>query len=360
MPRGVNLLLRCLVGLFILLFFGLAFLEFDARRTFQGVSKLQKKFEDMARDPEPYTMFTHNFRPGYDMLSQKIQPRPPGGYRVFVSGGSTVHTGPTSLTARVENELKRIGRPAQVYNFGVISQNSSQEVIRLVRRLIDEEPDLIVFYGGGNDLMDPFLADPRPGYPYNFFITEKNPWFIQDVSRYPAFDLLFFGSRWARERFPEYFLDQLFQHEKLRDAAGYATEPWRKEIAEKYTNNLRKISGICKAFSIQCAAIFQPNIFYKRKLSSDESVIIKAYDRADTARAAPSHARSVRDSIRKSISQIPVGMRFYDQSEMFDNDPQTVFKDYIHLTPDGDDQVAAMLARVIVEHRNQSNSKRVR
>jgi len=100
----------------------------------------------------------------------KEPPKAKGELRIFMLGGSTVAYGNPPLPVYVEEELKRHGfHHVRVLNYGVISQNSSQELAHLVYHVLDSEPDMVIFYDGGNDIMDPLLYDPRPGYPLIFW-----------------------------------------------------------------------------------------------------------------------------------------------------------------------------------------------
>ena len=40
-------------------------------------------------------------------------------------------------------------------------------------RLVNYAPDAIIVVSGSTDLFQPWTYDPRPGYPYNAFITER-------------------------------------------------------------------------------------------------------------------------------------------------------------------------------------------
>src|SRR5262245_29915389 len=98
--------------------------------------------------------------------------KPEGELRVFVLGGSTVfHGAPLAKTipGQVETELRRIGlNGARVYNFGVVSAVSGQALAVVTHLLADYAPDVVIFYGGGNDIVQPYQFDPRPGFPIDF------------------------------------------------------------------------------------------------------------------------------------------------------------------------------------------------
>ena len=92
-------------------------------------------------------------------------------------GGSTIVTGgllEDTVPAAIEAHLQLNGLPqARVYNFGVVSFVSGQELSLLVHRLIDLKPDLVITYDGGNDIFESWFYDPRPGYPFNFVVWEE-------------------------------------------------------------------------------------------------------------------------------------------------------------------------------------------
>ena len=128
------------------------------------------------RDPAPYVMCTglagdegHN-----DLGYRGRAPLMPKAdeFRVLMIGGSAVYgKGPLSLTLPAQlQRLARHGgsRQVSVYNWGVVSQVSGQELATLAHRAGRFAPDLIVVYDGGNDFYSSFTGDPRPGYPFNF------------------------------------------------------------------------------------------------------------------------------------------------------------------------------------------------
>jgi len=208
----------------------------------------------------PYTMFS---KMNY---GTKEPPKAKGELRIFMLGGSTVAYGNPPLPVYVEEELKRHGfHHVRVLNYGVISQNSSQELAHLVYHVLDSEPDMVIFYDGGNDIMDPLLYDPRPGYPFNFLAYENNV-FFKEIDEYPVFSLLAYGSEMLRRLFRPYFFEHFGHFSELRRYAGYGTYSWAEKISQIYAGNLVKAAQICKAYHVEYAVFFQPLIFIKRML----------------------------------------------------------------------------------------------
>jgi hypothetical protein len=114
---------------------------------------------------------------GFRIEGEVLLPKPADEIRIFVTGGSTVLIGAplaNSIPGAIETALRAGGlSQARVYNFGVISFLSGQELALLVHRLVNLASDLVIAYDGGNDLFSPWAYDPRPGYPFNFVAWEE-------------------------------------------------------------------------------------------------------------------------------------------------------------------------------------------
>ena len=262
------------------------------------------------------------------------------GYRIAMIGGSTVaqvSPGAAALPSLLEAELKARRKNVSVYNLGVVSQASGQELAQLVFDVVDAKPDLVVLYDGGNDIMDPLYLDPRPGYPMDFLVAENNP-LSAPAAAYPSFALLAFGSAWARSHYSSYFLDKLLHFPRLRREAGVDTDAWREKIAASYVGNVVKAAKIARAFGVDLVVVFQPLVFFKEPLGPEEA---KMRD-ADWS----AHARDVRRRILARVEKLGPSDRptFIDFSRVFDGTDGDVFRDYIHLRPEYQVPLARKLA----------------
>src|SRR5687768_13913721 len=134
------------------------------------------------RHPMPYIMFTG--LPGADDHNslgyrgrEPVRPKPSGEHRVLVIGGSAVYgKGQPELTIPFQLQQlarRRASRDTKVYNWGVVSQVSGQELATIAHRALAYEPDVVVLYDFANDLYASFAADPRPGHPFNFVVSER-------------------------------------------------------------------------------------------------------------------------------------------------------------------------------------------
>ncbi|MBN1363852.1 MAG: SGNH/GDSL hydrolase family protein [Syntrophaceae bacterium] len=293
----------------------------------------------------PYTMFSK-----FD-YGKKESPKTGGELRIFVIGGSAVAYGKPPLPVYVEQEIKKRGfKGVHVFNYGVIAQNSSQEVAHLVFHVLDSEPDIIVIYNGGNDIMSPLLYDPRPGYPFNFLAYENNVLFT-DIREYPLPLLIAYGSEMMRHLFRSYFLEKFGNFSLLRLNADYGTNLWAEKIAKIYASNLAKAGQICKAYNVEYVAFFQPLIFYKRiTVSNTEKNILKGWPKVEADLVRP-YTNDVRSRILRNIrqEQKKFPFSFHDFSGIFADSTDAVFTDYIHVNAVSNKMIAAAICDRLME-----------
>jgi lysophospholipase L1-like esterase len=321
--------------LFLLLSFVLA--EMFFRYLYPKISPFDERIA--IRYASPYTMFS-KFEYG-----AKEPPKAEGELRIFMLGGSTVAYGNPPLPVYVERDLKRRGfQGARVFNYGVISQNSSQELAHLVFHVLDSEPDIVIIYDGGNDIMDPLLYDPRPGFPFNFLAYENNVLF-KEVGEYPWPSLLAYGSEMFRHLLRNYFFETFGNFSNLRSYAGYGSHPWLEKVAGIYAGNLAKAGRICRAYNVEYVAFLQPIIFYKRKaVAETEKNILSGWPAIERNLVGP-YTDVVRTKIIDDIKdeQKIFPFEFHDLSGIFTDSNEAVFTDYIHVNDASNRKIAVAI-----------------
>lgn len=330
---------------------------------FHRRSEIEREFPvQVVRHPKPYTMFggVKNSKLSADIVLNEqgyrgrspSMPKSPGEFRVFVLGGSTVFLGEPPISDLVEEEFrKNASEHVKLYNYGVVSSVSSMELSRIVFELSDLQPDLIVMYSGGNDILHPYRYDPRPGYPFNFIVYENNPLLESDVRSYPTCNLLLYGSNLARSFFPHYFVRRFVPMEEERRKVGWGTDSWKTEIAQRYVGNLVKADRISRAFGAEFIAFFQPLVYFKDPLSTEE----KSY-RPDPE--LQEHCVSIREQIFRQLQLLDreVAPRVVDLSDIYDGVATTVFTDRIHTKQENTLVLASAVYQHIVKNFN-TNSK---
>ena len=311
-----------------------------------------------SRYPQPYFMFSGppngtsgNDRQirfnsgGFRIDGEVSMPKPPDEIRIFVLGGSSVVNGTTladSIPGAIEAVLRADGWRARVYNFGVTSFLSGQELSLLVHRLADLRPDLVIAYDGGNDLTAPWAYDPRPGYPFNFLVWEEalnklsntgsGAKTLAGLAQDSALLQVLIGTT---ER------DISAGREGLRRVVGFGTGPWKHALVESYASNIAAMCRIARANGSLFAGYFQPILPYSKTLDRRQ---MQMSGGAEMVEGLREERRLVPAAISAQMTRAEAGCRFSDVSDLFEDAPE-VFTDAIHVTDAANQLIAQRIAR---------------
>lgn len=299
-------------------------LEFAVRAVLPSLdSPLRRSFlVDTRRDRMPYTSFGN---PPYN------GPRPgmkqAGEYRVVMLGGSTVEHGEPAIPELLEGELRANGvESARVFNYGVVASNSGQALARLTFDVSDLEPDLVIVYDGANDLINPFLGDPRPGYPFDFLVWERNPLLNDDIAAYPTFALVAYGSAIARAIAPGWFASRFSGVDALREKVGFKSRAWSEELGRQYVRNHVKASRVARGLGADYIGFFQPLVYYKEPRTPKEERMLD-----DKTESVAIGRETVLAEYRAAKARGDIGEpQLVDLSDAFDGLDEDVFWNSIH------------------------------
>jgi len=130
--------------------------------------------EEVERHPAAYVGFTGKpFARDHNELGFRgpsLKEAAANDLKVAFFGGSTGYMGEPSIPRVVEATLERLlNRGVFVANYSVVSSNHRQHLHGLLEYFNVTQPDLVIFYGGFNEMLGSADYDPRPGYPYNHF-----------------------------------------------------------------------------------------------------------------------------------------------------------------------------------------------
>ncbi len=302
------------------------------------------------RQPKPYVMFSGT--PGHGLNARgyrgalAVNPKPIGEYRVMVLGGSTVFEGEPPISTLVEEQFHAAGyADVRVYNCGVVSSVSGQELARIVFELADDQPDLIVMYNGGNDVLEPMHYDPRPGYPFNFLLNENNPILSGNDRPYPLVPLIAYASHVCRRLGEWRFAEAFGRLQELRQEAEWRSEAWEERIASTYVLNLEKAAKISAAFGARFMAFFQPTLAFKDGRTGME------VERAQKDAWEIATSLSIRARINRlaDAANCTGGLDYVDLSDVYDAVQEPVFRDFIHTVQSAKPLVAQRMMEHIVE-----------
>lgn len=359
-------------------FFG--FLEYR----YYSNAKARRFDQDFFRYPRPYTMF--GGRPnvsfvhidgsdplwkeshikfnhlGFRFQKPISRQKEPGEYRVFVIGGSTLVLGTTeekTIPGYLQTLAHKSGKKNwNVYNFGIVSAVTGQQLSLVLHELVAFQPDLIISYDGANDILSPYYADPRPNYPFNFFVIENK--LLKFQRGWPVTDILriLFSRSYAVKRFfgGGLQLGLLTMGERRQDV-GYQTDAWEQAIVHQYIENLKKMCAIAKTFGFSYAAYLQPLIQFKNSLTEHEAAFVG--DKEFNAFVNKQYGR-----IRTQINQTESISRNFcvtsDLSKIFQDTKEEIYWDNIHIRNEGNHMVADAIYHYLLQaYKTKWGTKRL-
>lgn len=293
--------------------------------------------DDTHRYPYPYEMFRakpnvadHNADGFRGRLFREDNSR---AIKIAFFGGSTGYNGSPPIAETLEKELKRLWRrDVRVFNFSVTSSNHRQHVHGIVENVLAREVDLILFYGGNNEIFQARYYDPRPGYPYNFFYREETSTLNKARLENSAFWALLNKVLENRNIDTGMNLTPLVS---LRNRFGVWTDAWETLVIDNYIETIALASRISGAVeSKHCGkavflAFFQPMQYHK----------IADVNLANKARAR--------------IGEYDYIVDVFDAYSKFGTD---IFTDVVHVKQDARDWMGQTMAKVI----NGSNEIKLR
>ncbi|MDE7131967.1 MAG: hypothetical protein K2O65_09250 [Lachnospiraceae bacterium] len=236
-------------------------------------------------------------------------------YKIAVLGGSTTDGNLYPFKSWPEFLYEKWNSPAlTVYNAGVAGYNSGQELIKLIRDIINLNPDMIIVYDGYNDTM--VKSGDLFAFQYSKEIYEfahrniEEAWMLQMRS---------------------YGNDTV---DKMRDI---------KICVDTWLQNITLMKAIADAKGIQFYAFVQPMLDSKNNRDKkEESLLLSGVDLVEqNAAIASAFRKEVADrELEKEYSYI------YDLSDIFDN-VYNVYLDEIHVNEKGNSIIADKIFEIV-------------
>ena len=317
---------------------------------YRGLQTASKSFaipvielNDEGHFPRPYVMAVSEptTRNNINTLGYKGEipslPKPEGEVRIVVLGGSTVfgnycefeHKEGMSLPWHLEQALEKRGhRNIRVYNFGNISSVAIQDLVRLYQDVVHFEPDLVIHYGAGNDYANP---DKRAGYPHRFLFYLANPLWISDIRDFPTGRLLIFGSLILRHALRGH-LEKFFMDMADPEHFFHPDLEFTLNDIHSYTHSMAIMKKISREYGSEFVAFAQP----MREMFHDPE--------GDTKK----HMSEWYENATAIIRETDPDLKFVDLKEDFQGRPVGYWRDFIHLTDDGNIDMAGVLASHLI------------
>ncbi|MCJ2048967.1 GDSL-type esterase/lipase family protein [Methylobacterium sp. J-070] len=258
--------------------------------------------------------------------------------RILVVGDSTTIDGgdiARTLPGRIERILRADGlASAKVYNFGVMSSCLTQMTHLIWSRLVTYSPDAIVVLSGSTDLFQPWTYDPRPGHPYNAFITER----LYDH---------FFDTHDPRAREDglsyEGLVSLIYEAlKRLRAEVGWQSPGWEDAIVHHYQLAAHRLAKLSHDHAVPIVSALQPTVLRKRHLTEAErgvasGTFLDYLDRQYAKLEAFTAELAARRPYRRTFMALDLSGIFRDREE-------EAFYDIVHYDDPAREIVAARLA----------------
>ncbi|HEY8280704.1 MAG TPA: hypothetical protein VIH99_13830 [Bdellovibrionota bacterium] len=266
-----------------------------------------------------------------------------GEIRVFVTGGSTVYYGAPPFSQLLEETFQAHGyRNVKVFNMGVVSSVSGQELARIIYDISLFQPDLVIQYNGGNDILHATNWDPRPGYPMNFLLYEHNP-LLQLNGGYKHHFLLFLTC----SQLMRYLLNSQMEN-TLVGLQGI----WESQVAKFGSPKgvfLAAVKEYLRFSSLAAKAT--------RSLGSDYLLAfqpLKMFQTVPAPKAALSREWEARDLALEEFARMrrTEAFGYVDLSTMFQGIQKEVFTDPIHIEQEFQKKVADALYGAVMKEES--------
>ncbi len=268
-------------------------------------------------------------------------------YRIIMLGGSTVFLGSPlekSLPGQLESIFNEAGlRSVRVYNWGLVSGVSGQELSTIAHRAIDFDPDLIIVYNGANDSNTPMDYDPRPGFPYNYYVSAIEQRFSMHQIEPKQFMIaLLRHSSAMRILLGEILSPRGKLLAQLRQQCGYDTDPWRDKIAQNYGDNLSRMATVCRGSGAKLAVFLQPLFVYKKHEVNVEKKILPGTPLLNHIRYTyPRLGVAASESLGGREEE---GVYFSDISQVLNDVKKELYWDFVHVNNIGNELIAREIA----------------
>jgi lysophospholipase L1-like esterase len=296
-----------------------------------------------------------------------LPPKAAGEVRIVVTGGSAAISWlvdeACTLHARLERELgaRLPGARVRVFNLGSGTWKSLQELIAVQVHGLAIDPDVVIAFDGFNDIQHAF--DMPINRAYLTGVVEVAFEQYRQALRWSVSDFAgsFASVRYVRERLttrpteigagadrqpesqpplaaapaPGRLATRLERVPIDLEAVSRRTDfdPHNRAAVDAYLTNLRLLARALTTTGARLLVVLQPTLYLKDPLSPAETDILwRQYHHAVNF-VAQGYARMIPGLER--LARDEPNVLFLDASRAFAGEPSDVFRDYVHMKPEG-------------------------
>ena len=277
--------------------------------------------DEVVRQPAAYVGFTGKpFARAHNELGfrgSSLEEAAANDLKVAFFGGSTGYNGDPPIPTVVEATLERLlNRDVFVANYSVVSSNHRQHLHGLLEYFNGTQPDLIIFYGGFNEMQGAADYDPRPGYPYNHFYRADTGPFTKVLIEHSAI---------AAE------IDKAFGILSgigpLRREEQPLSDNWNSRVANKYFETLSLANQLTSSYASSRFGRAKFMAFYQPYIVKPEF-------------------RTAHLGVRERIQAVPY---LFDVSSAFDGLGMSVYTDPVHVEQVAKNVMGEMIGEIVAD-----------
>lgn len=248
---------------------------------------------------------------------------------IVTLGGSTTdpgwqHSWPEQLAIR----MKEKGIPGTVVNGGLGGFSSNQEILKLIRDVLEVAPDVVVSYHGVNDTRWVNMPYPMSSKYMQALLTRL-------VRQNAQGSLMPNTMHFIKSKSPKDDSATELTH-------GFKTQ---KSNAEYLVRNVRVMDAILKEFQIAHVSILQPFVLTGEYSRTVQKAFPDFYARFAADDTGPMYAELMAIKERSGLPMIDLTTAFDDRDGAMPN----VYIDRCHLTPEGNTLIAGKIFSLLAQ-----------
>ena len=253
-----------------------------------------------------------------------------GGSTLWGTGSKDEHTIPSFLQSKLNIDYK-------ITNFGESGFVAAQELNLLLEQIsLGNIPDIVIFYDGVNDGYAGVYSPAIPRYPQTVGLTnyDHNP-FI--------------------ELFKNSYYNKAVLYLKRKINNNQEASLWEEEISSKIEENSTKIIEIYEHHIQQVKALeaqynFKSFFFWQPNLLS-RSGIISEDEKQIISNNSPIFVKSQTEVYKKAKKNFlnREKERVYFMGDIFNESNKTIYIDYCHISPEGNEIISEFIYKSIVD-----------
>lgn len=259
-----------------------------------------------------------------------------GGSAMWGEGAPDTETVPSYFLQEIERKFKD---SACVINFAESAWTSTQSLIALIAEIQKKHiPDLVIFYDGVNDTNVVFTSGKR--------FTHAN--LSEFTTRFEK-ETVPFHTRIMRNSEVFAFLYRYAEKQKLDSRQPLLifdkdADTLNEYIATTYVQNYQIVGALAEQYGFDFAFFWQPVIGYGEKvLTPEEDTMLQDADAIRIKLDEETYGRMqfihwLYDTIEPVLDSLE---HVYNLSHVFDNKKKSMYIDFVHVTPEANQMVAA-------------------